>query len=443
MPGSLKRFLPAIILGILLAACPAVAFQQLSDQDTRMLDRIQRNTLAYFWEHANPTSGLAPERNTTPDTVTTGGTGFGLMALIVGVERGWLPRDRVLSRMHRVVDFLGRADRFHGAWPHWLHGRTGRTIPFSPYDDGGDIVETSFLMQGLLTVRTYFSGAEPSARLLRTKIDRLWRGIEWDWYTRGENVLYWHWSPRHGWKMNLPIRGYNEALITYILAASSPSHPIEPRVYHEGWATGPCFLNGTTAFGSVTLPLGPELGGPLFISQYSFLGLDPRGLRDRYADYWQQNVSHTMINYLHCRTNPLGYPGYSATCWGLTSCDNPWGYDAHSPTNDRGVIAPTAALSAMPYAPAQSLRAARYFHDVLGEGLFGEDGFRDAFCPHLGWIATSTLAIDQGPVVVMIENFRSGLLWRLFMSVPEIRSGLMRLGFTFPQTSGACQGGKR
>ncbi|HEY9072227.1 MAG TPA: glucoamylase family protein [Candidatus Ozemobacteraceae bacterium] len=423
--------LPVLLLAFFISL-PVFAAPRLSEADSRMLDHIQQRTLAYFWDFGHPVSGLAPERNTTPDTVTTGGTGFGLMAMLVGVERGWLSRNQVLNRCLKIVSFLERADRFHGAWPHWLDGHTGRTIPFSPFDDGGDIVETSFLVQGLLTVRAYYDGAGTAEALLRRKIDRLWHDIEWDWYTRGEQRLYWHWSSRHGWKMNLPIRGYNECLITYVLAASSPTHPISARAYHEGWATGPTFLNGTASCGGITLPLGPELGGPLFISQYSFLGLDPRGLKDRYADYWEQNVRHAMINYLHCQENPHGYPSYSPNCWGLTSCDNPWGYDAHSPTNDLGVIAPTAALSSMPYTPAQSLRAARYFHDVLGDGLFGRDGFKDAFCPHLGWIASSTLAIDQGPIVIMLENFRSGLLWRLFMSVPEVRNGLAKLDFTFP-----------
>ncbi len=436
MVRCLKRLSIAILLVMYGLLTPATAEHRLSADETLLLDSIQHRTLAYFTDFAHPVSGLTPERNSTPDTVTTGGSGFGLMALLAGIERGWLKREDVLDRCLRIADFLGKADRFHGAWPHWLDGRTGKTIPFSRYDDGGDIVETSFLIQGLLTVRTYFNSRNPAEEMLRQKIDCLWRDVEWDWYTRGRNVLYWHWSPRHGWNMNLPIHGYNECLITYILATSSPTHPVEPAVYHEGWATGPAFINGRRYFDSIRLPLGPDLGGPLFFTHYSFLGLDPRGLRDRYADYWLQNISHAMINYLHCTRHPPGCPDAPRSCWGLTSCDNPWGYDAHSPSNDRGVVAPTAALSSIPYTPRQSMRAARHLMERHGESLFGRHGFNDAFCRREGWTADSTLAIDQGPIVVMIENFRSGLFWRLFMSIPEIRNGLKRLEFTFPEATG-------
>ncbi len=429
-----KSAIAALIAGFLflVSAFPSSSGFTLSDEDSRMLSLIQKRTLSYFWDFGHPVSGLSPERNTTPDTVTSGGSGFGLMALLVGVRRGWLTREAVLERCLKIADFLAKAERFHGAWPHWLDGRTGAAIPFSKYDDGGDIVETSYLIQGLLTVRAFFNSDDPAEGRLRERIDRLWREVEWDWYTRGENVIYWHWSPNYGWKMNLPIRGYNECLITYVLAASSPTHPIGSAVYHGGWATGPVFLNGKTYFGKVRLPLGPGFGGPLFFTHYSFLGLDPRGLKDRYANYWQQNTGHAMINYLYCARNPVPDLGYSSDCWGLTSCDNPWGYDAHSPSNDLGVIAPTAALSSIVYTPTQSLRAARYFLNVLGQDLFGPFGFYDAFCPREGWVATSTLAIDQGPIIIMVENFRSGMLWRLFMGVPEVRSGLRRLGFTFP-----------
>ncbi len=397
--------------------------------DEALLDRVQERTFAYFWKLGHPVSGMAPERNSTLETVTTGGTGFGVMALLVGAERGFVPREAVVARLAKIVRFLRKADRFHGAWPHWLDGRTGRTIPFGPGDDGGDLVETSFMIQGLLAARQWLDSRDPVEREIGARIDRLYGEVEWDWYTRGgEDVLYWHWSPNHGWAMDLPIRGYNECLITYVLAAGSPTHPIRPQVYHRGWASGGAIRNGRTYLG-VTLPLGPELGGPLFFSQYSFLGLDPRGLSDRYAGYWQQNVAHTRINYRHCVRNPHDWAGYGPSCWGLTASDSVDGYAAHSPANDLGVISPTAALSAFPYTPRESMRALRYFHDVLGDRLFGEHGFLDAFSPALGWYASSVLAIDQGPIVVMIENHRSGLLWRLLMSCPEIERALTLLDF--------------
>ncbi|HZS85482.1 MAG TPA: glucoamylase family protein [Stellaceae bacterium] len=406
--------------------------------DAALLDLVQRQTLRYFWDFAHPASGMARERSNPVanydylETVATGGTGFGIMAMLAGAARGFLPRAEVLERIAKIVAFLEAADRFHGVFPHFLNGATGRVIPFSAKDDGGDLVETSYLMAGLLCARQFFAAAAPSEAALRAAIDRLWRAVEWDWHRRGgENVLFWHWSPRHGWAMNHRITGWNECLIAYVLAAASPAHAVPPVVYHQGWTKSPVFRNGHSYHG-VTLPLGPPQGGPLFFSHYSFLGLDPRGLRDRYADYWVQNGAHTRINRAHCIANPHGYAGYGPDCWGLTACDGDAGYGAFCPENDRGVIAPTAALSAMPYAPEASMAALRHFHDDRGGDLWGRYGFADAFNASRGWVAPSNLAIDQGPIVVMIENHRSGLLWKLFMSCPEVQAGLGRLGFASP-----------
>jgi hypothetical protein len=398
--------------------------------DDALLDRVQRQTLRYFWDFGHPASGMARERsNPVPgydfrDTVTTGGTGFGIMAMIAGAARGFLPRDEVRKRVARIIAFLAHAERHHGVLPHFLHGASGTTIPFSPQDDGGDLVETAFLIAGLLCARQYFSD---DARL-GADIDRLWHAVEWDWHTRGDSVLYWHWSPRHDWAMNHAIRGWNECLIAYVLAAASPTHPIAPEVYHRGWTDSPTFRNGKT-YDGITLPLGPPQGGPLFFAHYSFLGLDPRGLSDRYADYWAQNRAHALINRAHCIANPHKFAGYGANCWGLTACDGDRGYNAFAPDNDHGVIAPTAALASMPYTPVESMAALRHFYEDMGERLWRDRGFADAFNDSAGWVADSHLAIDQGPIVVMIENHRSSLLWQLFMSCPEIDAGLRRLGF--------------
>jgi hypothetical protein len=407
--------------------------------DHELLDLVQRQTLDYFWDFAHPASAMARERSTPVpgydyrETVTSGGTGFGIMALIAGAARGFLPRAGVLDRIGRIVEFLQRAERFHGAFPHFLHGATGAAVPFSEKDDGGDLVETSFLIAGLLCARQYFSAANSRETSLRTAIDRLWEGVAWDFYARDCDRLYWHWSPRHGWAMNHVITGWNECLITYLLACASPTHAVPPAAYHRSWTDSPVFRNGRTYY-DVALPLGPPFGGPLFFSHYSFLGLDPRGLRDRYADYWQQNRAHTLINRAHCIANPHGHAGYGPDCWGLTACDGDTGYSAFCPQNDGGVIAPTAALSAMPYTPAESLRALRHFHDDLGAKLWGRYGFRDSFNCSRNWLAEGYLAIDQGPIVVMIENFRSGLMWKLFMSCPEVRAGLEQLEFTTDQS---------
>lgn len=399
--------------------------------DEELLTLVQQQTFRYFWDFAHPGSGMARERNTSGDLVTSGGSGFGLMAIIVGMERGFITKEEGMARLQKIANFLGRCERFHGAWSHWIDGNTGKAIAFSPKDDGGDLIETALLVQGLLTVKGYLQDDTPAQQALRAQIDQLWQDVEWDWYTRGQQKLYWHWSANHGWAMNLPIQGYNEGLIAYVLAASSPTHPVGEQAYHQGWARNGAQQNGKTFYG-ITLPLGEDFGGPLFLSQYSFLGLDPRGLQDRYADYWEQGVRHTQINRAYCLDNPKGWAAYRPDCWGLTASDNHQGYSAHSPTNDLGVITPTAALSSFPYTPAESLQALRFFYYQLGDRLWGPYGFRDAFHLEQDWFADSYLAIDQGPIVLMIENHRSGLLWESFMRNPEVQQGLKALGFSSP-----------
>ena len=403
--------------------------------DEELLTLVQRQTFRYFWDFAHPNSGMARERNTSGDLVTSGGSGFGMMALIVGMERGFISRSEGVERLERMVGFLETANRFHGAWPHWINGNTGAVMPFSANDNGGDLVETSLLMQGLITMRQYLEVDVPTEKQLIDRINELWHTVEWDWYRRdGSNRLYWHWSPDNGWAMNMPIRGWNEALITYVLAAASPTHGIPEAVYHDGWAGNGDMSNGGL-FEGVTLPLGADYGGPLFLSQYSFLGINPKGLADRYADYWTQNVNHTRINYEYSLRNPHDYVGYGVPdgAWGLTASDSYEGYAAHSPTNDLGVISPTAALSAFPYAPDESMKALKFFYYRLGDRLWGDYGFYDAFNLTEQWFADSYLAIDQGPIIVMIENYRTGLLWNLFMSAPEVKSGLRKLGFESPE----------
>jgi hypothetical protein len=405
--------------------------------DDQLLDLVQLQTLKYFWDFGHPVSGMARERSNQGfgydplETVTSGGTGFGIMAMIAGAERGFLKKEEVLDRLHKMADFLNGAEKFHGAFPHFMNGATGKAIPFGKYDDGADIVETAFLVAGLLAARQYFSGASPKEQALRDKINALWQGVEWDWFTQGQDKLYWHWSKTHDWRMNHEIRGWDECLIAYVLAASSPTHPISKAPYDKCWTQKSTFNNGRTYYGH-KLPLGPEKGGPLFFSHYSFMGLDPRGLKDKNADYWQQNVQHTRINREHCVQNPHGHKGYGADCWGLTSSDSTNGYNAHSPANDTGVITPTAALSAMPYMPKESMAALRNFYENKGHKIWGKMGFKDAFNESAGWVAKSHLAIDQGPIVVMIENHRSALLWNLFMSAPEVKAGLAKLGFESP-----------
>ena len=407
-------------------------FPRVSDDE--LLDIIQKQTLKYFRDFGHPVSGMARERNTSGDLVTTGGTGFGVMSIIAGIDRNFIPKEEGLQRINTMVDFLkNKCTRYHGAFAHWVNGATGATIPFSQKDNGADLVETSLLMQGLLCARQYFNSTAANEVLLRKNINEIWDGIEWNWFRNGgQNVLYWHWSPDYNFDINLPIKGWNEALIVYALAASSNTDSIPKIVYDNGWASNGGMKNGKTFYG-VQFPLGPDLGGPLFFSHYSFLGINPHDLTDAYANYFTQNMAHSLINYNYCVANPRHFNGYSTSVWGLTASDDNLNfYSAHSPTNDDGVISPTAAISSLPYTPEQSMDALRFFYYKLGDKLFKEYGFIDAFNLSDYWFADSFLAIDQGPQIVMIENYRSGLLWNLFMSCPEIKRGMKNLGFASP-----------
>lgn len=407
-------------------------FERISDDE--LLTLVQKQTFNYFWEFAHPTSGMARERSTSSDVVTTGGTGFGVMAMLVASERGFITRQQATQRVQTIVSFLDtKCKKYHGAYAHWINGETGETRPFSAKDDGADLVETALLFQGLLTAKAYFNGASAEEVKLRQDITRLWEAIEWTWFQKDDNkTLYWHWSETQGWAMNLPISGWNESLIVYVLAAASPTHPISKEVYNNGWTRNGAMKNGKTYYG-YELPLGTEKGGPLFLSQYSFLGINPNGLKDQYADYFIQNKNHTLINRAYCIENPKAYAGYSENCWGLTASDNDKGYSAHSPSNDLGTIAPTAALSAMPYTPEESMQALHFFYYKLGDRLWGKYGFYDAFNLSANWVDSQNIAIDQGPIIVMIENYRTGLLWKHFMSLPQIKDGLTKLGFESPQ----------
>ena len=408
---------------------------QLSDND--LLDLVQKQTFNYFWEGAESNSGMARERihidepNLDQDVVTTGGSGFGLMTMLVGVKRGFITRNQALERLERIVAFLETADRFHGAWPHWLNGKTGKVIPFSSKDDGGDLVETAFLVQGLLTVQEYFKNGNEEEKELVLKIQQLWEEVEWNWYTKNdEDVLYWHWSPNFEWDLNFKLSGYNETLITYILAAASPTHAITKDVYEKGWANSGAITSSETSYGLPTiLKHNVQPVGPLFWAHYSFLGLNPTRLKDQFANYWTLNQNHAKIIYNYCLENPGDFEGYGEKYWGLTASYSINGYAAHSPSEDLGVISPTAALSSFPYTPQESMRFLRALYEEQ-QNLIGLYGPYDAFSISDDWFVTRYLAIDQGPIPVMIENYRSQFIWNLFMENSEVQNGLSKLGFT-------------
>ena len=407
-------------------------------RDEDLLDMTQRYTTRYFFDFAEPTTGMARERSNdvNGDIVTTGGTGFGIMSLIAAIERKYITPAQGLETVGKIVSFLEKTERFHGAWAHWYDANTLKAFSFSKFDDGGDLVETAFLVQGLLTAREYFKKGEATERILANRITQLWQTVEWDWYTQGTDSLYWHWSKNYGWKMNHRIKGFDETLITYILAASSPTYPIKASVYESCYKKSTYYFNGKSYYG-IKLDLGMEYGGPLFFTHYSFLGLNPTGLRDNYTNYFDRNRAHVLIHRAYAIENPKKQTGYGPDLWGFTSSDDPKvGYTSHHPGTDdeNGTLSPTAALSSIVYTPEESMQVLKYLYFQKGKQLFGKYGFYDAYNPGMvegQQVVRSYLAIDQGPIAVMIENYRSALLWNLFMNNPEIQKGLNLLGFRY------------
>ncbi|OQD41715.1 beta-glucosidase [Croceivirga radicis] len=452
-----RNFIVALLIVVSLSSCggddytytpiefpdDATTVEEPNITDEALLDLTQETTFAYFWDYAESNSGAAKERyhpkepQKDAQVVTTGGSGFGLMAILVGIERGFITREQGVERIEKILDFFTVADRFHGAWPHWLNGSTGNVIPFSDKDDGGDLVETAFLAQGLICISEYFKNGTEAEKMLANKATELWEGVEWNWYTQNQNALYWHWSPTYGFDINLELKGYNETLITFILAAASTDYSIDKEVYTQGWASNGGIASNTNQYGYplvVNHAGGSNYGGPLFWAHYSYLGLNPKELSDQYVNYWTANVNHTKINLNYSIENPKGFKDYSENCWGLTASysrnnDGSIGYNAHQPSNDIGVISPTAAISSIVYTPEESLKAMRYFYSHKDK-LLGPAGFYDAFSPEYNfWVADAYLAIDQGPQIIMIENYRSGLLWNLFMQSEAVQNGLQKLGF--------------
>ena len=413
--------------------------------DTQLLEMVQKDALKYFWDYAESNSKLARERYHTDNpgqdahVVSAGGSGFGLMTILVGIKNGYVTKADAVSRLSTALNFLQNANRFHGAWPHWMNGTNGQVIPFSPQDDGGDLVETAFLAQGLICVREYFKNStDPSEIALSQKADTLFKGIEWNWYTKGENTLYWHWSPNFEFDMNMALKGFDEVLITYVLAAASPTHTINKPVYTNGWARNGAIASPASQYG---LPLvvnhntAPGNVGPMFWSHYSFLALDPRGLTDDYVNYGNATTNHAKIMYQYCVDNPKGWLGYNSKSWGLTASysRNPLtggdDYSAHQPSNDLGIITPTAALSNMPYTPVESMNMLRFLYNENYSKYIGVAGPYDAYSVHYNWVTPRYLAIDQGTIAPMIENHKTQFLWQLFMNAPDVRQGLIKLGF--------------
>lgn len=425
----------------LFSAEASAQTRELSDEE--LLTMVQEACFRYYWEQgSHPHAGMALESVPgDPRIVATGASGFGVMTIVVGMERGFITHAQGIERLTRIVGFLETAQRYHGAWPHYMDGSSGRTMPvFGMFDDGGDLVETAFLMEGLLTARQYIERTSDANHDLAARITHLWQTVEWDWYAhqRGENALTWHWSPQWSWRIDHRLTGFNETMIAYLLAMASPTHGIPVNAYYAGWAAqtqaaalyragwsgsqdGENYENGHTYEG-VKLDVGVGDGGPLFFTQYSFMGADPHRIKDKYTNYFENNRNIALIDYRYCLENPGHYKGYGSAAWGLTASLDPFGYMAHAPNaaSDNGTIAPTGALGSFPYTPEESMAALKYFYRTLGDRLWGVYGPKDAFNLNENWFSPTYLGLDQAPIVVMIENERTGLIWKMFMSNPEI-----------------------
>ena len=425
--------------------------------DAELLTMLQEACFRYYWEGAHPQSGTTLENIPGDDRiVATGATGFGIMALVVGVDRGFITREQGVERLAKILDFLERAPRYHGAWSHFMDGDSAKTLSvFGMFDDGGDLVETSFLMEGLLAARQYFRANNGAERQLYSRITHLWETVEWDFYrqTPDSDYLYWHWSPDWSWFINHRLIGFNETMITYLLAVASPTHSVPASLYYSGWASrsetaqhyragwsgddaAKQYYNGHTYEG-IKLDVGVGSGGPLFFTHYSFMGFDSRGIHDRFTDYFVNNQNLARINRRYCMRNRSQYPGYGPDSWGLTASDGPDGYLAHAPdrADDDGTMTPTGALASFPYTREASMMALKHFYRDLGDRLWGVYGPRDAFNLQKNWFSPIYMGLNQAPIVVMVENYRTGLVWRLFMSNSEIRPALERIGFQKDSTS--------
>jgi hypothetical protein len=421
-----------------MSAAANAATHAMSDDE--LLTMLQEECFHYYWDQAGPKSGMSRENIPGNDRiVATGASGFGIMALITGVDRGFVTRDEGRQRLEKIVTFLEKAPRYHGAWSHFMDDQTAATLPvFGMFDDGGDLVETAFLMQGLLVARQYYSHADAPEQALHARITKLWETVEWDWYQRTpqSDALFWHWSPDWNWQINHRLTGFNEIMITYLLAVASPTHSVAPGLYYTGWTDNAAnnpkndFLDGHTYFG-IKLDVATKYGNPLFFTHYSYMAFDPHGLRDKYVDYFENNRNLALINRAWCIENPEKHKGYGPDSWGLTASDGPEGYVPNAPDKDDdvGTMTPTGALSSFPYTPDFSMLAFKHFYRDLGDRLWGAYGPRDAFNMDQNWFAPIYMGLNQAPIVVMTENYRTGLIWKLFMSNPEIQPMLTKIGF--------------
>ena len=415
----------------------------LPEVDSTFLNDLQRSHFNYFWELAAP-SGLIPDRASETNQnamYSIAATGFGLSVYIVGVERGFITRSEAAQRTLTTLQTLANSPQgpassgtigYKGFFYHFLNNSTGLREGTSELST----VDTGLLMAGALCSASYFNGTDATETEIRRLADTLYRSVDWQWALNGGSLLSMGWTPENGF---LPYtwQGYNEAMILYLLAIGAPD--ANQSLRGSAWTA----WTATYRYASFE---GYEMVNfsPLFGHQYSHIWVDFANIKDAYMrarsglDYFENSRRATLANRAYCISNPSGYPDYGTTLWGLTACDGPneggaWGYYARGASAegiaDDGTLAPTAAGGSMPFTPQESYATLQAMRNYRGGLLYTRYGFRDSFNPSLGWIDPWWIGIDQGPIVLMIENYRSGLLWKIMKGNSYLVAGLREAGF--------------
>jgi hypothetical protein len=399
--------------------------------DEAFLELVQHTAFDYFWYEVNPKNGLIKDRSSNPSLSSIAAVGFGLSALTVGIDRGWISREAGRHRVLTTLTFLANipqgpepdAGGYKGFYYHFLDMHTGRRA----WDTELSTIDTALLLGGVLHVRQYFNQPDAAEARIRTLADTLYQRVEWPWMQVRSAKICHGWEPERGF---LPYDwgGYNEAMILYLLALGSPTFPVKA----DAWSAWTSSYAWESHYGHefVTFP-------PLFGHQYSHVWVDFRNTQDAYMrekglDYFENSRRATLANRAYAIANPLGWDDYSNNVWGLTASDIPKSYLARGAPpaeNDDGTITPTAIGGSFAFTPHESLAALRHIYSTYRTQIWGPYGFKDAFNPSMKWFASDYLGIDQGPIVLMIENYRTDRIWDAFMQHAAIQHGLKRAGF--------------
>lgn len=440
------------IFVLLVIACQPRQ-QSLNSESTVFLDSLSKHTFNFFWETADSNTAQVPDRWPTPSFSSIAATGFGITSYLIGAERGYITREQAAERVLKTISFLHQRPKgdstsgvvgYKGFFYHFIDMKTGhryRNVELSTIDTG-------LLMAGILSAQSYFDGEHETEKQIRAIADSLYLAIEWDWAMNNGQTMTMGWHPEKGF-IESRWKGYNEAMILYVLALGSPTHTIPA----ESWTAWTSTYQWANYYGQEHVNFGP-----LFGHQYSQMYIDFRGIYDPYMkdkgiDYFENSKRATYANRAYCMANPGHYTGYSSNVWGLTACDGPgnstkanpnvsfMGYHARGAAqyynDDDGTITPTAAGGSMAFAPEICIPALQAMYEQYGDKIYTRYGFVDAFNLSIkntdgstGWIDTDHLGIDQGPILIQAENYRSELVWNLMKKNPYIINGLKKAGFS-------------